>query len=120
MPLLSNIDENIEADGISSGKVCVYQVEALDARSDELVEVTLEHVQNAKIGFDFLQSQPQEDWSVKNVSIDSGFLSRDNCSMDTNNCTKNMRGKHVYYLSGVADKLYLTVVSTARNDTSIQ
>lgn len=56
---------------------------------------------------------------MKNVTIDSGFLSRDNCSMDANNCTKNMRGKHVYYLSGVADKLYLTVVSTATNDTSL-
>lgn len=44
MPLLSNIDENIEADGISSGKVCVYEIEAFDARVDELVEVTLEHV----------------------------------------------------------------------------
>lgn len=119
MPLLSNIDENIEADGISSGKVCVYEVEAFDARTDELVEITLEHVQNAKIGFDFLQSQPQLDWSVKNVTIDSGFLSKDNCSMDANNCTKNMRGKHVYYLSGVASKLYLTVLSTARNDTSL-
>jgi hypothetical protein len=54
VPLLSNIDENIEADGIASGKVCVYEVEAFDSRTDELVEITLEHVQNAKIGFDFL------------------------------------------------------------------
>lgn len=40
--------------------------------------------------------------------------------MDVNNCTKNMRGKHVFYLSGVADKLYLTVISSARNDTTLE
>lgn len=58
VPLLSNLDEMIEADGISSGKVCTYEIEAFDARSDELVELIFEHVQNARIGFDFLQMQP--------------------------------------------------------------
>ena len=44
VPLLSNVNDNIEADGISSGKICVYEIEAFDARSDELVEITFEHI----------------------------------------------------------------------------
>ncbi len=74
------------------------------------MEITLEHVKNAKVGILFNQT------TNENKTIDSGFFNRDNCSMEVN-CTKNMRGKHVYYLSGVS-KLFLTIVSTARNDTA--
>lgn len=102
--MLSNTDDTVDADRISSGHVCVYEIEMQDQDSEELLEIVLEQVKNAKIGFDFVQN---------NITlVDTGFLNRDNCSMEANNCTKNMRGKHVYYLSGV-NKLYLTVLSTA-------
>lgn len=111
VPLLSNTNDNVDADRISSGHVCVYEVEIEDNLSgDELLEITLEHVKNAKVGILFNQT------TNENKTIDSGFFNRDNCSMEVN-CTKNMRGKHVYYLSGVS-KLFLTIVSTARNDTA--
>jgi hypothetical protein len=51
--------------------------------------------------------------------VDLGFLTAKNCSV-ANNSTINMRGKHVFYLSGV-QTLFLTVVSTGgpRNTTAV-
>ena len=98
----------MKADRISSGKVCIYEIQVYEGADDELLELTVEHIHNAKLGFDFVQG---------NQSVESGFLSRDNCSMEFNNCTLNMRGKQVYYLSGVADKVYLTVI--AANNTEL-
>lgn len=43
--------------------------------------------------------------------LDSGIIQQSNCSVEVN-CTFNMHGHHVYYLSGI-ESLHLTVISTA-------
>ena len=81
--------------------------------SDKLIEIEINKVSNVKIAIDFSQ------WQNINITevIETGFLEAWNCSADVN-CTKNMRGNHVYYLSGVK-KLYLTVVSTSQDSDSL-
>lgn len=74
----------------------------------ELLEIEVNKLRNAKVGVEFIQWQP---FTGRNESVDLGFWNKENCSMEVN-CTKNMRGNNVYYLSAV-QKLYLTVISTA-------
>ena len=81
--------------------------------SDKLIEIEINKVSNVKIAIDFRQWQNSNTTEV----IETGFLQAWNCSAEVN-CTKNMRGNHVYYLSGVKN-LYLTVVSTSQDSDSL-
>ena len=99
MPLLSNIAESVDADRIEPGHVCSYEVELLDENRDgvELLEVEVSKLRNAKVGVEYVQWQA---YTGKSELVDLGYWNKENCSMEVN-CTKNMRGNNVYYLSGV-------------------
>lgn len=113
MPLLSNVEDGVDVYGVPAGNICVYEIDVSDNDdSSEILEIEVTNVQNARIGADFIRIK--EDGT--NQTLDAGFWNKDNCSMEVN-CTKNMRGKHVYYLSGV-QKLYLTVISTAGDNST--
>jgi hypothetical protein len=109
---MSNVNEGVSLDSLPNGQVCIYKVEVEDNEDNsELLELELNTVENAYLGVDLVQQGGKR--------VDFGFLTAKNCSV-TNNCTINMRGKHVFYLSGV-QTLFLTVVSTGgpRNTTAV-
>ena len=111
---MSNLNERIEFSGLTRGGICTYQMEVPNNQlSDKLVEIEINRVANVRVAIDF--TQWQDDANTTQV-IETGFLQAWNCSADVN-CTKNMRGNHVYYLSGVKT-LYLTVVSTGGGDSN--
>jgi hypothetical protein len=97
VPLLSNTEDEAEVTGLPPGHVCVYEIEVSQNKdSREILEVEVQSVEGARLGVDFWQMGENGQEQAR----DMGFLSKDNCSMEVN-CTTNMRGKHVYYLSGV-------------------
>ena len=97
MPLLSNVEDGVDVYEISPGSVCIYEVNLSgNEDSSEILEIEVANIQNARIGIDFVQLRDDG----TNIIVDGGFWSKDNCTMEVN-CTVNMRGKHVYYLSGV-------------------
>lgn len=69
---------------------------AKNEESDKLVEIEINKVSNVKVAIDFIQWQNPNSTEI----IETGFLQAWNCSAYVN-CTINMRGNHVYYLSGV-------------------
>lgn len=69
---------------------------AKNEESDKLVEIEINKVSNVKVAIDFIQWQNPNSTEI----IETGFLQAWNCSAHVN-CTINMRGNHVYYLSGV-------------------
>ena len=97
MPLLSNVEDGVDVYELQEGNVCVYEVNVSgNQESTEILEIEVMNIENARIGVDFVQRRDDG----TNLTVEGGFWSKDNCTMEVN-CTVNMRGKHVYYLSGV-------------------
>lgn len=77
-----------------------------------MVEIEINSVLNVKVALEFIK---KINGGAEEI-LDTGFLQAWNCTPEVN-CTKNMRGNHVYYLSG-AQNLTLITVSTG-NSSSI-
>ena len=71
IPLMSNLNERIEFQGLSNGKICTYQMEvANNEERDKLVEIEINKVSNVKVAIDFSQ------WKSSNSTdiVETGFL----------------------------------------------
>jgi hypothetical protein len=79
----------------------------------KMVEIEINNVQNIKVALDFTQMINQ-----LLETLDTGFLQAWNCTPEVN-CTKNIRGNHVYYLSGLQNLSLITVSTGAKSSISL-
>ena len=56
IPLMSNLNERIQFQGLANGCICKYQMEvANNEERDKLVEIEINKVSNVKVAIDFTQ-----------------------------------------------------------------
>ena len=71
IPLMSNLNESIQFQGLANGGICTYQMEvANNEENDKLVEIEINKVSNVKVAIDFSQWQSLNSTEI----VETGFL----------------------------------------------